>query len=321
MRKGVTVIICTYNGVKRLAKTIDHIARLQVPDHISWEVILADNASTDGSGSFGEAEWAKHHLQEVPFSIINEPTPGKLYALQRAIKEAAYEYLIICDDDNWLASDYVSIAYPLLESMPEVAAIGGLGIPVTDGAPLPGWFKDYEFAYAVGPQAKTDGVIPQRSILWGAGLCTRKSVYLSMYKTYPSFLPEHDINILSAEDTEYCLRLILKGYRLYYDSRLIYHHFIPDFKLTAQFRDEKLIKGFKESGIILRKYYAAMRARLKTKGRPDIWISLLLITPFNYIFSFSKKRAEKARNTLFHLLPFGIKADSISVRIKAFIKE
>lgn len=321
MNIGVTVIICTFNGKQRLGKTIEHIARQQIPNNILWEVILADNASNDGSAVFCEAEWKNYNLSKVPFRIITESKPGKLYALQSAIKEASYEYLIICDDDNWLAPDYISLAYPLLDSMPHVAAIGGLGIAVTDQPPLPAWFKDYEFAYAVGPQAKADGILPKRSILWGAGLCTRKSVYLKMYQTYQSFLPEHDVNVLSAEDTEYCLRLILKGYNLYYDSHLIYYHFIPDFKLTVQFRDEKLIKGFRDSSIILRKYYAAMRARLKTKGRPDIWLALLLITPINYIFSFSKKRAEKARNTLFHLLPFGIKADSISVRIKAFIEE
>lgn len=323
MNKGITIIICTFNGADRLGETIGHIASQLVPDEIAWEVILADNGSTDHSSAFAELEWRKYNLPKTSFKIINEPKPGKLYALQHAIEKASYEYLIICDDDNWLAADYIKTVYPLLEAMPNVAAIGGQGIPVTTaGTSLPEWFQEYHFAYAVGPQADRTGVLKSRKLLWGAGLATRKSVYLEMYKTYPSFLPEYtDKNILSAEDTEYCMRLILKGYDLYYDTALVYKHFIPDFKLNVSFRDDKLMKGFENASVILRKYYAAMRATLKTKGRPDIWLLLFLVAPINYLFSFSKKRAEKARNTLFFLLPFRKGPDSITTRIKAFIED
>lgn len=321
INKGVTVIICTFNGRERLGKTIAHIASQLVTPAIKWEVILADNASTDNSSDFATAEWTGYNLPHISFRTINEPRPGKLYALQQAIKMAEYEYLIICDDDNWLAENYVSTAFHLLDKMPEIGAAGGQGIPVTDSLPLPGWFDQYHSAYAVGPQASQTGIIRSRDLLWGAGLSTRKSLYLEMYQKYPSFLPEcNDVSVLSAEDTEYCMRLILKGYKLYYDAALVYHHFIPGFKLTTDFRDKKLMKGFDDANLILRKYYAAMRATLKTKRRPDIWLMLVLIAPLNYVFAFSKKRAEKAKNTLFYLLPFGIKSDSVSTRIKAFLK-
>ncbi|WP_316777355.1 glycosyltransferase [Pedobacter antarcticus] len=321
MKNGMTIIICTYNGAERLSQTIAHIAAQIVPTSIQWELILADNASSDDTIEMTKLAWEKHNLSHIPLRVISEDVPGKLYALQKAIREASNEYLIICDDDNWLATDYFEKAYNILDTMPEVGAAGGLGIPVTDDAGFPEWFKDYHYAYAVGPQAEKTGVLKPRAILWGAGLATRRSLYLAMYKDYQSFLVESETNVLSAEDTEYCLRLILKGYKLYYDDTLVYWHYIPSFKLTTDFRDQKLIKGFQNSDIILRKYYAAMRARLKTRGRPDIWFALLLIAPFNYLFAFSAKRAEKARNTLFHLLPFNIPTDDISRRIKAFIRD
>jgi glycosyltransferase involved in cell wall biosynthesis len=322
MRKGISIIICTYNGAERLSETIAHIAKQSVPEALEWEVILADNGSSDNSIAFAAAEWNQYNRTEVPFKVIEEEKPGKLHALQHAIEKADFEYLIICDDDNWLAPDYLKTAYFLLDSKPEIAAVGGRGIPVTTGMLLPDWFEKYNSAYAVGAQAKTTGFLKPRDVLWGAGLCTRKSVYQKMYRTYPSFLTEHqDKNILSAEDTEYCMRLLLKGYKLYYDSSLKYQHFIPDHKLTLEFRDEKLLKGFMDANVILRKYYSAMRATIKTRNRPDIWFSLLLIAPINYVFSFSKRRAEKARDTLFFLLPFGIQTDPISKKIKMFIKE
>lgn len=322
MKKGITVIICTFNGAERLSKTIDYIGRQTMSLNVNWEVILADNGSTDGSREVALNQWQKHNLPETSFSVVIENTAGKLYALQHAIEEASYEYLIICDDDNWLSPNYVETAYNLLEALPEVGAIGGQGIPVTDGLLFPDWFKDYFSAYAVGQQAKTTGYLKPRAVLWGAGLCTRKSVYKDMYKIYPSFLTEHpNANVLSAEDTEYCMRLILKGYRLYYDASLQYQHFISDHKLTTDFRDQKLLLSFDNANEILSKYHAAMRATVKTKNRPDIWLYLLLVSAVNSIFSSSKLKVEKAKTTLFFLLPKGIKGDRVSQKLKSFINE
>ena len=319
MNKGISIIICTYNGAERLGQTIEHIAR-QTLSSIPWEVILADNASTDDSAAVGQSEWAKHHLPEIPFRVIYQPKPGKLYALRNAISEARYEYIITCDDDNWLAPDYAEKIYKRFESSASVAAIGGFGIPVTEGSALPSWFKDYEVMYAVGAQAKKTGLMTGRSVLWGAGLSTRRSLYLKMYKTYPSFLIQQERDIIFAEDSEYCLRLLLKGYKLFYDSSLIYHHFISDSKLDLNRRDS-YIAQFRNADVVLRKYYAAIRAMLKTKGRPDIWLLLLITAPFEYYFSSSKIRKEKAYNTLFHMLPLGLKSDPVSTSIKAFVKK
>jgi len=321
MRKGISVIICTFNGAERLPKTIEHIARQTISAKINWEVILADNGSLDGSKDIAYSIWEERNLAKIPFKVIVESRPGKLYALQTAIDEAEYEYLIICDDDNWLSPDYLENAYQLLESMPEIGAIGGQGIPVTDGIKLPQWFKDHHSDYAVGQQAETTGFLKPRSVLWGAGLCTRKTVYKEMYKTFPSLLTEHPTaNILSAEDTEYCMRLNLKGYRLYYDADLKYQHFIPARKLTKEFRDQKLLKGFDNANDILRNYHAAMRATVKTKGRPDLWLYLVITSFFQLKFYRSATKAEKAKTTLFFLLDRGIEANEIACKIKAFIK-
>jgi glycosyltransferase involved in cell wall biosynthesis len=319
MEKGVTIIICTYNGADRLGKTLEHLANQVVPGHIPWEVVLVDNASTDNSSEKGLSEWKRQNLSGIPFNVINESKAGKLYALQHAIRMARYEYLITCDDDNWLAEDYIVKIYNTFEFLPEVAAIGGKGIPVTEKESLPAWFKNFEVLYAIGPQGKKHGILQGRSVLWGAGLSTRKSVYLEMYKQYPSFLIGNRNDIIFAEDTEYCMRLILKGFKLFYDSTLIYHHFIADYKLNTETRDAYL-NNIKNADEVIRKYYAAIRVMLKTKGHPGRWLILLLTSPISYLLSRSDLKKEQAKNILFHLLPSGIKSDQISVKIKAFTK-
>jgi glycosyltransferase involved in cell wall biosynthesis len=46
---GLSVIICCHNGASRLFATLSHLKAQQIANR-QWEVLLVDNASTDGSG-------------------------------------------------------------------------------------------------------------------------------------------------------------------------------------------------------------------------------------------------------------------------------
>ena len=132
MNKGITVIICTYNGALRLAKTIESLALQTATNKIQWELIVVDNASTDDSAKVAREEWEKYKLNSVPFTVFFESKPGKIHALSQGVNSAKFEYMVICDDDNWLNSDYLEIMYSILESHPEVGAVGGQGIAVCE---------------------------------------------------------------------------------------------------------------------------------------------------------------------------------------------
>lgn len=317
MNKGVTIIICTYNGIEKLSNTISHIAKLSIPPEIKWEVILADNNSNDNSAAFAINEWKKHGLTSINFRTISQPRPGKFYALQDAINTAVYEYIITCDDDNWLASDYVTRVFTHLEAMPEVGAIGGVGIPVTDGIQPPEWFKDYYSTYAVGPQAEKSG-IKTTGTLWGAGLTTRRSLYFKMYEHYTSFLLQSDKDLIFAEDTEYCLRLLAKGYGLYYDKELKYHHFISESKLTPIYKDN-LREKYHMADQFLEKYYLAIKFGPKNKLSLLNRIRLSIITPIRYFRASSDAKKEKQRTIMSYLLPIFVQTDPLTAQIKEFI--
>ena len=51
MIPGVSVVICCHNSGKRLPETLRHLAAQVVEEGIPWEVVIVDNASTDGSSS------------------------------------------------------------------------------------------------------------------------------------------------------------------------------------------------------------------------------------------------------------------------------
>src|SRR5690349_3890945 len=120
--KGVSVIICTYNGAERLPQTLKHLAAQQVDKEIRWEIILVDNASTDNTAEVARHCW-NGSSRNVPIQIFSHPIPGKTGAMQLGFTKANYDYLLICDDDNWLAANYVQLVYEIMSTMPEIGAL------------------------------------------------------------------------------------------------------------------------------------------------------------------------------------------------------
>ncbi|HKG05817.1 MAG TPA: glycosyltransferase [Pedobacter sp.] len=320
MKKGITIIICTFNGVTKIAETLNHLALQNVPETLNWEIVIVDNGSKDNTSGVAVNEWKNHTISHVPLTIVNENKPGKLFAFQKGIALAKYEYFIVCDDDNWLAHDYLSVAFEILENNPDIGAVGGQTTAVTEpGLDFPDWFENVKAGYAVGRQTEHTGDITSRGHIWGAGLSSRTSLYKTAYNDFPSLLiNKTDKKILSAEDTEYCLRLILMGYRLHYDTRLSLKHFIPAERLTSEYR-EGLFRNFSNAGLILEKYYLAIKFGLEDNVSLYNLIRLTLITPFRALFASSIKNKVKQTTILSYLLPSLFKPDHLTTQIKKFM--
>ncbi|RYE89380.1 MAG: glycosyltransferase family 2 protein, partial [Cytophagaceae bacterium] len=122
---GITVLICTYNGAAVLPPTLEHLAAQQVPPGLNWEVLLVSNASTDDTLAMAPRLWAELG-SPAPLRVLNEPRPGKHFALPLGFAEAYYPYICIVDDDNWLAPDYLGTALEIMEANPEIGALGGV---------------------------------------------------------------------------------------------------------------------------------------------------------------------------------------------------
>lgn len=320
MIKGITVLICTYNGASRLAKTIKHLALQTATAKIPWELIVVDNASKDGSMQVAQTEWDKYNLPSVQFTILFEKTPGKSHALDQGAARAKFEYLLICDDDNWLNPDYLERIHAILDNHPKVGAVGGQGIAVSDLPSLPTWFKEYEEGYACGKQSQQTGVVTAKGYLWGAGLGTRTALYRKMYAGFPSLLTGRLGKQLTAgEDAEYCKRLILAGHELYYDENLLFQHYMPENRLKSEYRIH-LFNGFTESSHILHKYDLANVLKQKGEHRLLVKLRLLLVTPFRFLFTSSIEQKEKARDILIFLSPIELGKNTVMLKIKKFYK-
>jgi hypothetical protein len=143
---------------------------------------------------------------------------------------------VFCDDDNWLAPDYLSIADEIM-SDPTVGATGGQIDPVFDG-PAPTFAFSHGDCLALGIQGLcSEDVTQTRGFLWGAGLVVRRSSLLEIYRCryFPIRVGRTGTSLAQGDDSEICWALRILGKRLLYDERLKLRHYIPRERLQLTY--------------------------------------------------------------------------------------
>jgi len=247
------VILCCYNSSKRLPDTLTHLANQEFNTAIPWEIILVDNNSRDNTLSVAEGTW-RLLKGTASFKTVIENKQGLAHARRRGIDESRFDYLLFCDDDNWLEKSYIENAFEILENNPTVGMAGGWSEAVLEGEP-PEWFERYKGSYIVGRQAPKSGILSNRTYLWGAGLVMRKSVFSFAQKlNFKSYMIDREGDKLSSGgDSELCNWALLLGYQLWYDERLRFKHFIPNNRVSIEYANQ-LNEGFAKASYWLSKY-------------------------------------------------------------------
>lgn len=221
---GVSVIICTYNGAERIPETLRHLALQQVPVYIPWEIIIVNNASKDATMVIAKKEWQKYQMLDVEVKFVEQPFAGLSHAREKGILTANYEYLLFCDDDNWLFPEYVSTAFNIINSDPKIGVLGGCGIfePEQPDNKEIEKFKEY---YVNGSQQWTS----TQHWVYGAGSLYKKSILIELLGKGWQQITTGRIGskLISGEDVEICFMIYLSGYKIISDDRLIFKHFVP----------------------------------------------------------------------------------------------
>lgn len=251
---GFSIVICCYNSSNRIGKCLSHIASLKVPNLLQAEVIVVDNASTDNTSIAVERHWEK---LKSPFPLIQvcEPTPGLSFARKKGVGASKYEYILFCDDDNWLDKDYLNVVFKLISKNKSIGAIGGWGQAFFEEEE-PEWFYKYSYLYAVGKQGTIiDNVSKDNNCLYGAGLVIKKSAWQDLFsRGFNSILTDRKGNNLSSGgDTELTYALRLAGYQLWFSQEMTFQHFMPKNRMSLDYL-KKLRRAICSSRVALIPY-------------------------------------------------------------------
>jgi glycosyltransferase involved in cell wall biosynthesis len=275
MQQGVSVVICTYNGRDKLAAAIQSVYSQQYTDDFRWELLIIDNASTDGS-----LEFCKELISASNFAslsrVVSEPQPGAAFARKRALFESCCQWVLFVDDDNQLETDYLRKGWDIIRQNPDIGVLGGRSLPVFHGAE-PSWFNKYAISFAVGPQASNSGKLPFESgrKLYSAGSFFNKKALLQYFdKGYECIMVGPKGNDLTrGEDTEWCFMIELAGYSLWYSSDLLFYHHMPTGRLTWDYLER--LKIGNASGVARFQAYAPYYANSQP-GKSAFWKSYFL---------------------------------------------
>lgn len=106
-----SVIICTHNRSAALQQTLEALTKLTIPFDLRYEILIIDNASTDGTIAVIERAAGK-----LPIHYLFEKQPGAGRARNKGILQAKGRVIFITDDDCIPEPDWLEIGIGLLAS-------------------------------------------------------------------------------------------------------------------------------------------------------------------------------------------------------------
>lgn len=116
----LSVVIPTWNNGRRLAITLDAVARCRVPGGLRWEVVLVDNGCTDDTVAV-IIGWQ----DRLPLVHVREPRQGASRARNRGIEAARGELLLFADDDVTPCLDWIALYWAAWQRLGNRVYLGG----------------------------------------------------------------------------------------------------------------------------------------------------------------------------------------------------
>lgn len=236
LSSGVSVIICCFNSEWIISRCLESLKQQIIPDGLKWEVILINNNCTDNTLAVAHRTMDS---SPVYFRIFDENKAGLYFARKKGIKEALFDKVIFCDDDNLLSSNYIATMAALLEETPSLGAVGGKGYAEFESDPDPRILSKLH-AYAVDSQQSN----VENNYLFGAGLTLRTQLVRHVYSSQRCYLlGRKGGDLLSGDDSELVKSVILRGFKIAATEDASYTHVLASHRLSLDYYN-KMDDGF-----------------------------------------------------------------------------
>lgn len=201
-----TVVIACYNGAETLAETLESLV-VQSWDR-PWEILLADNGSTDASVAIFEAAAGAH--PDVRMRVLDAGArKGKSFALNTAIRAAHGRSILFCDADDTVAPGWLAAMGAALDARPFVAA----RIDLRRLSP------EWTLSSRGIAQQEYLNRLPYPPYALFAGGAT-----LGFHREVFDRVGDFDAAFAVMEDVDFCVRAHLAGYTLTFVPDAVYHY-------------------------------------------------------------------------------------------------
>ena len=219
----VSIIILSFNTLKYTRKTIESIIMSTI---YPYEIIVIDNASTDGSAKYLNFIQSKYDNIKA---VFNDKNIGFSAANNQAAKYARGRYLMILNSDVIVPTGWLSSLINSFNSDTKIGAIGTLSNSISGRQQIDTTYlnEDEYIEFAKTILKKNKGKILPRRRLAGFAILIEKKLYDEIEGFDESY------KLGNFEDDDFSLKITNKGYLLMVDESLIIHHYgSQSFKLN-----------------------------------------------------------------------------------------
>jgi glycosyltransferase involved in cell wall biosynthesis len=237
----VTVIFSSYNGAKRLQRTLESLVAQNLP-HDRWELIAVDNNSTDDTFAVLQSYRGK-----LPIIALRQPIPGKSGAVNLALDRASGELVAFTDDDIEAEPNWLSAIVACAGANPDFGIFGGRIVPDWERDPEEQPFLKWipmGSTFAVVDEAESGPCDPSK--VWGPNTIVRRELLDAGTRYREDIGPLPGGLFAMGEDSEIVLRLARRGVKTWRCGDAAVHHFVAASSMTegwVQKRAERLGYG------------------------------------------------------------------------------
>jgi glycosyltransferase involved in cell wall biosynthesis len=209
-RIAVSVIVCTRNRCASLGNLLQALTRLTIEPELSWELVVVDNGSTDGT-----AELLSSFAERLPIIHIFEPEKGLSTARNTGVRAARGEILAFTDDDCIPAPDWMSAIRKEFACDPGLAGLGGR-VELHDP-------EDFPITVRTSRQREPlTSPYQLPALMAGCNMAFRRST-IDLVGEFDTTLGAGTV-VGSAEDTDYLYRALRRGLRIEYVPEVLLAH-------------------------------------------------------------------------------------------------
>ena len=215
--RGISVIIPNYNGKDLLEQILPDMYTALNNSGEKFEVIIADDCSTDGSIDFLRQNYPSINIQENDINKGFSPTINKGIFISR------YEYLLLLNSDVKLTPDYLKLLFRYFEKEDTFGVMGRIigwdDDKIQDGGKYP--------SFHVNKIKTTGNYFPVKAgcddwmysmYLSGANAFVSREKLMELKGFNEIFAPFY------VEDYDLSLRAWRLGYKCYYEHSAICRH-------------------------------------------------------------------------------------------------
>jgi glycosyltransferase involved in cell wall biosynthesis len=170
MKPFVTVAICTFNRAALLETTFTSLLDL-APVPAEWELLVVDNASTDGTQAVCAA-----FAERLPMRVVYEPVAGLSNARNCALDAARGQHIVFTDDDVLFDRRWLSVFVETARRWPDAVAFGGPIAPYFPTAPDPDLLAAFPVlanGFCGIDHRRDEGPLPEPLQIFGANMAFR----------------------------------------------------------------------------------------------------------------------------------------------------